>query len=118
MPKLIPKPRRLFPKVKEAREALAAKALELYELYDKAIVRAMEAEQFDIAIEAIQWAMLHMPKDEDGTAVIDQDIDKPKQVDKGGSPTIQIGFKLGGITEHKVLPEHVIDITPVKPSNE
>lgn len=89
--------RNYFPKVKEAREALKAKALELYELQEKAIRAALEAGEYEVAIKAIQWLQEHLPAD-DGVTAIDSSIDTPKPAEKGSAtPTIQIGFQLGGI---------------------
>lgn len=101
-----------FSKVKEAREALKDKALELYEQYDLAIKDALASQQFDVALAAMQWLMEHMPAEADGTKIIDISVDKPKQIKEGGAPVVQIGFKLGGIDQVALPPANVIDIAP------
>lgn len=100
-----------FPKVREAREALRAKAVELYEQYDQAIKDALAAQQFVVAIEAMQWLMEHMPADEQGVTMVDISVDKPKMVETKVGPAINIGFALGGIaSETKQLEAAVIDV--------
>ena len=93
----IPK-RHYFPRIKEAKQALQSKALELYELQEKAIRAALDAGEYEVAIKAIQWLQAHIGADDEGNTPISADIDIPKQLEKGSSaPTIQIGFQLGGI---------------------
>ena len=100
-----------FPRVREAREALKEKALELYEMHVRIIQEALDAKEFETAAQANQWLMEHMPAD-DGITMIDISIDKPKQVNPATGPTIQIGFALGGIDKPKELAPIVIDIDP------
>lgn len=110
-----------FSKVKEAREALKAKALELYEQYDLAIKTALAAGQFEVAMEHMQWLIEHMPKGEEGERMIDESAAKPKQIEKGtGTTSINIGFKLGGIDEApKALPSvQVVDMLPKDTKND
>lgn len=102
-----------FPAVKEARAALAAKALEHYELQLKLIMEAVNKGDIESAIKANQWLMEHMPA-EDGVRLIDPSAAKPKEVESGPKgPSIQIGIQLGGVNAPKSLPPmKVIEIDP------
>ncbi len=98
-----------FPKVKAAREKLAARAQELIDLQFKIIKDAMKAEKFEVAASANQWMIEHLPS-EDGVTILDQGIDKPKVVEAKTGPSINIGFALGGMPQ-KALPAVVeVDI--------
>lgn len=110
-----------FPKVREAREALRAKAMEIYEMQMRIIAEALAAQDFEVAAKANQFLMSHLPPDENGVRLLDADIDAPG---KGGreamGPSIQIGFQLGGMTAPpRALPTvrelPTIDIEPEKP---
>lgn len=104
---------RYFPKVKEAREALQAKALELHEYYMTIVHMAMEKGDLETALKAVQWLHEHMPRGA-GDSMIDISIDKPKQIEAGPrGPQVNIGFALGGINEPKALPTVTIDVEPV-----
>lgn len=103
-----------FSKVKEAREALKDKALDLFEQYQSLIRDAIAAQDFETASKGLQFLMEHMPKDDDGTTLLESSVDKPKVIENKGGPTIQIGFSLGGINTPKELPPSVIDITPAE----
>lgn len=96
-----------FSKVKEAREALRDKAVELFTGYMALIQTAQAAEEFQVAAEGYQFLMKHLPKDEAGLTLLDSPVDK--QVVKTGSsgPTIQIGIALGPRPEVKALPPAV-----------
>src|SRR5256885_583045 len=98
-----------FSKVKEAREALRDKAVDLFTGYLTLIQTAQAAEEFQVAAEGYQFLMKHLPKDEAGLTLLDAPVDK--QPTKGGSvgPTIQIGIALGPRPEVKALPP-AIDI--------
>lgn len=99
-----------FPKVKEAREALKAKALELYELQLEIVKTALANGEFEVAAKANQWLIEHMPA-EDGTKMIDTSIDTNKIVEKGPTgPMINIGFQLGGINQTKELPLPTVSV--------
>jgi hypothetical protein len=101
-----------FPKVKEAREALRAQALELYERYNMAIQNALADGEYEVAMDHMRWLIEHMPKGDDGERMIDESAAKPKQVEGLKGPSIQIGIALGGVTKPKELPQaEVIDIT-------
>lgn len=103
---------RYFPRVKEAREALKDKALELHDLYMKIIQGAIHQGDMETAMKATQWLLEHMPN-EDGVSMVDISVDKPKQVEGKQGPSINIGFALGGITERKALPPAItIDVDP------
>lgn len=105
-------PREFFPKVKEAREVLKEKALELVELQMTIIKEAIANGNFEAASKATQWLIEHMPN-EDGERLIDSSAAKPKELEGTRSgPAIQIGIALGGI-QRKELPEtQVYDVTP------
>lgn len=83
-----------FPKIKEAREALKAKALAMWQVYEKAVEKALEAGEYEVAIKAMQWAMEHAP-DHEGVSMINRSIDS-KEIDskKAEGPHIQIGIAL------------------------
>lgn len=100
-----------FPAVKEARAALAAKALEHYELQLKLIMEAVNRGDIETAVKANQWLLEHMPA-EDGVRLIDPSAAKPKEVESTSKgPAIQIGIQLGGINAPKVLASaNVIDV--------
>jgi hypothetical protein len=102
--------REYFPRVREAREYLLDKAVELMELHHKLIIQAAEAGEYEAALKATEWAIDHTPADEDGVRMIEGSIDKVKEDRNKYLPTIQIGLKIGGMPEPKALPEPVIDV--------
>lgn len=100
-----------FPRVVIAREALKAHAAEFVQLYMTSIRGAQKKGEHEVAGKLLQWALEHMPAEE-GTTVIDQSVDKPKQTEGYSGPAINIGFALGGLpgsSGQKALPE-VIDL--------
>lgn len=99
--------------VRKAREALKERAHEILDKFLQTIDMAASAEEYEAALKSYQWLMEHIPEDE-GERVVDISVDKPKQVEKGTNlPTINIGFRLGGIDEDKQLPDgNTIDVTP------
>lgn len=103
-----------FSKVKEAREALAAKSLALFEMYETLIKDAIAAQEFDVAAKSLQFLLEHMPKDADGTSLLEAGVDRPRpEAEKGPKgPTIQIGIAFGA-PQQKALPPavEVIDVT-------
>lgn len=106
-------PNRYFPKVKEAREALTAKALELHELYMSIIRDAISKGDLKTAMEATQWLIDHVPA-EDGERMIAESVDKPKAIEQKQGNNVNIGFVLGGLGEARSLPPAVtIDVEPV-----
>lgn len=103
---------RYFPKVREAREALKAKALELHTSYMTIIQAAIDKGDLETAMKATQWLIEHMPR-EDGETMVDISVDKPKQVETRQGPSVNIGFALGGIADTRALPPAVtIDVEP------
>lgn len=101
-----------FSKVKEARSALAAKALALFEGYEALIKEAIANQEFEVAAQGFQYLLDHMPKDEEGITLLDPSVDKVQKKVSGGGPTIKIGIAVGGLPNNKELPPAVIDITP------
>lgn len=101
----------MFSKVKEAREVLKAEAANILTEYMEVLRKAKEKGDFETASKGLQWLMEHMP-DEDGVRSVEVSIDKPKAVEGGGGPMIQIGIQLGGMTRPKELAAPVIDVTP------
>lgn len=105
---------RFFPKVKEAREALQAKALEVHEYYMTIIQLAIQKGDLETALKAVQWLHEHMPRGA-GDTMVDISVDKPKQIEAGPrGPQVNIGFALGGIKEPKALPTVTVDVQPVE----
>lgn len=109
-PIMIDGKREYFPKVKEAREALREKALELYEKHLALIEKAAQDGKIEAAITASQWLIEHMPRGDDGESIIDSSAAKPKEIVSGSTgPTIQIGIALGPGTKPKELPPVTVD---------
>lgn len=105
-----------FPKVREARQAIADNALAIYGAYMALAVAAQEAGEF-ITAEKIFWNLLsHMPEDEDTGKLLSQSVDAKGETQIGPvGPTIQIGLALGGMPTQSALPENVIvDTQPFK----
>lgn len=107
-----------FPKVKEARQVLADKAVEILETYVATIKAAQAAGDYEVAAQSLQWLMEHMPEDPEGTTLVDVSVDKVKAAELGGGPNIMIGFKIGGLPEAKALPEPIIEVVAVTPKAE
>ena len=117
--KLLPIPKNPhFSRVKEAREALQQKASKWAEAYDKIIEGAMKRGDMETAMKAVQWAFEHMPKEADGTSVIDQSVDKPKVSDGYSGPRIQIGLALGGLTHQEALPPARVEVIDLEPETQ
>ena len=105
---------RYFPKVREAREALRAKALELHNLHLEIIQAAIDKGDLETAAGEVRWLTEHMPKGDDNERMIDESAAKPKQIEAPRGPQVNIGFTLGGIGEARTLPPAVtIDVEPV-----
>jgi hypothetical protein len=110
MPKALPK-KIYFPKVKEARAVLAAKALEVFEGYMRLIQEAHAAQEFKVAQEGYQFLLTHMPRGE-GDGLIDSDVDNNPTGNNGPTgPTIQIGIALAPPKPKELAPVEVIDVT-------
>lgn len=108
-----------FPRVKEAREALRERAIEIYEMQMRIIQEALASKDFETAAKANQFLMTHLPPDEDGVRLLDADIDAKTTGAQSSGPSIQIGFQLGGMTAPpKALPtvteQPIIDVEPEK----
>ena len=87
-------PRDYFPRVREAREALAGKALAILQKYEMIIDLAIAKGDFETAETAARWLLEHMPN-EDGQRLIDPSAAKVQEADGPRGPTIQIGVMLG-----------------------
>lgn len=111
----MPQARDYFSKVKEAREAIKARAVDLLETYLGIIEEARSKGDFETAMKATQWLIEHMPN-EDGVRVIDSSASKPKEEAKAlqpVGPSIQIGIALTP-PKTPLLAPAVIDIEPDK----
>jgi len=108
-------PKRIhFPKVREAREALKERALEVQEMMFKVARQAMDTGDHEAAIDALKWLGEHMP-DEEGITMIDSSIDSKLKADMGPKgPQIQMSIQLGGMPPIQSLPPAttVIDVLP------
>lgn len=101
----------IFPRVKEAREALKAKALEIFEFQMRIAKEALEARDFEEANKAIQFLIEHMPKDDDGVTMIDTSVDQKKVSEGPKGPAIQIGIALAPQKPKELPSVSVIDVT-------
>ena len=97
-----------FSNLKQARALLLERAREMVDFYIDNAKAASANGDFETASKAMQFLMERM-RDEDGTTLVEQSVDKPKQAKQVSSgPSIQIGFKLGGVNDPKTLPEVTI----------
>jgi hypothetical protein len=101
-----------FPKVREAREALKEKALDLFEQYDNAIKVALANGEYDVALKHLQWLIEHMPA-EDGERMVDASVNKEGGEVRAIGPQINLGIMLGGVSQPGDGPK-VIEVTPLK----
>lgn len=101
-----------FSSVRKARELLREKAAEVYEKYMHLAEHAVNKGDFETA-EKIYRYLLEHTADEDGSALLAQSVDKPKQEAIKQGPTVNIGFQLGGITSQPTLPEPTIEAITV-----
>lgn len=85
-----------FPKVRQAREALAEKAKDILQQYLDVIQDARDAGNVEVAAESLQWLMEHMPEVEN-ERMIDVHIDRQALEKAPVGPSINIGFQLGGM---------------------
>lgn len=104
-----------FPKVLEAREALANKALELFKIYETLIREALAAGEFEVASDALQFLMKHMPKDSNGVSLLETSIDKVSDGRKAlpAGPKVQIGIAVGGTPNRIGLPAAQAEIIEI-----
>jgi hypothetical protein len=102
-----------FSSVKEAREALRAKAMELIDGYMELISEARASQELEVAAEGYQFLLKHLPKDEAGVSLLDTTVDFAGGKEASGpkGPTIQIGIALGGVKPKELAPA-VIDVEP------
>lgn len=108
-----------FPRVKEAREALKDKALEILEKQSTIVDLAIAKEDYETAGKLNQWLIEHMPKGDNGETIIDESAATPKELASGPTgPTIQIGIQLGAPPPTKQLSSPVIDISPLESLND
>lgn len=101
-----------FPKVKEARELLRERSLDLYLKYEHIIDMAIEKGELDVAAEHVKWLIEHMPA-QDGERMIDSSAAKPKEIQGQLGPSIQIGIALGP-AKVRELPPPTIDAEVIK----
>lgn len=105
-----------FPKVAEARKAIAEDAVWWKDFYKQVAIEALAAQEFITAEKVAAFMLTHMPEDEETGTLLNTDIDKNKEPDVkgGGGPSIQIGVALGGMNNQKALPEvthvEVVDV--------
>lgn len=109
-------PRTYFSKVKQAREAIKERAIELVELQFQIIVEAIAKGQLEVAAKANQFLLEHAAEDEEGNRILDMSIDKPKVIEGYQGPSIQIGLNLGGMNQPKALPK--VTEVPIEPEPE
>jgi hypothetical protein len=105
----------LFPKVAEARKALAEKSVELMELQVALIKEAAAKGQLDAALKANQWLIEHAPTDDSGPGIVGASAVEVRELDEPTSrvPSIQIGIQLGKVEDGpKQITGEVIDIKP------
>lgn len=107
-----------FSKSREARELLAARALELLESYISLAAEAKDAGEFEVAAD-IYWKLIdHNPR-QDGIGIVDSPASKPVEVSGPKGPQISIGVMLGGMKPKELEQSSVIDVLPLEvPKNE
>ena len=99
-----------FSSVRRAKEALREKALDLLEEFRQTIIEARAAGKYEEALKAYQWLLDHIPSDE-GERMLEASVDKTSNQESGNKgPIVNIGFKIGGTSEVKALPEPFIDV--------
>lgn len=100
-----------FPRVKEARDALRTKALDILAKYELIIDAAIAKGDLETAGNLTKWLIEHMPAEE-GVRMIDSSASKPIE-SAPTAPPIQIGVLISGNENRKFLPTaQIIDITP------
>lgn len=101
-----------FPRVKEAREALRARALDLFNKHMKLIDMAMAAGDFETANKALQFLEEHMPS-QDGERMIEESVDKVSTEKLGSGPQVQIALVVGGLEPKQIASPEVITVEPI-----
>lgn len=105
-----------FSKVRQARELLAERQLEILESLISLAADAKEAGDREVAAD-ILWKLLdHAPRD-GGVGVIDSPASKPIETKGPTGPTIAIGISLDS-APLKQLEASVIDVSPLEIPNE
>ena len=100
-----------FPHAREARQALAGKALVIFDLYLRLVEAAMADHDYETAEKALRFLQEHMPKDEDGTTMLDASVDKKEEKSAlPVGPTVNIGFAIGGVKQRPALP--TVEVVP------
>lgn len=103
-----------FRKVKQAREALKEKALDILNEYLQVVADARAEGNHQLAADSLQWLMEHMP-DDDGDTLLNPSVSRkqlPAAEATGTGPKIQIGIALGGVTPPKALPQVTVVESP------
>lgn len=90
-------------KVQAAREHLKERALDYIAQMETIVAQAVAKGELEVAKEALQWLIEHSPADDEGRRSIEQSVDKKQIEQSRGGPTINIGFKLGGVSESPVV---------------
>ena len=105
MSKLVPFGGRHFSSVARARQKLTDDAEDIYAEFRKALKMAIAGGEYEAGIKGYQYLIGHIPADEDGVRVVDQDIDAKQIADNSNKgPTIQIGI---AVTPQKQLPVQI-----------
>lgn len=101
-----------FPRVREAREVLRERAVDLLAKYELIIDQAIKDGKLEVAAEHVQWLLEHTAA-EDGERIIDPSAAKPKEIQGSTGPTIQIGIALG-TDKPKTIGPQVIEAEVLK----
>lgn len=104
-----------FPKIREAKEALTSRALDVLDKYMENASIAQQHGDYIVAKDTYEFLLAHMPLDTDGEPLLAPSVDKAKPDVKSGNigPQINIGFQLGGVAAPKTLPlpPSIVDVT-------
>src|SRR5690348_11991394 len=68
--------KQLFSKVRAARELLRERASEILEQYLAVVAEAQAAGEYEVAAKSLQWLIEHMPKEDDGSTIVERSVDK------------------------------------------
>ena len=99
-----------FSSVRLVREKLREDSLTIYAEFRNALKMAIAGGEYEAGIKGYQYLIGHIPADEDGVRVVDQDIDAKQIVDNSNKGlTIQIGI---AVTPQKQLPVEISRIEP------
>lgn len=113
-----------FSKVLQAREALADKAMEIYEAHMTLVREAIKDKQFKAAGEHLRWLGEHII-DSEGNRMVGSSVDMPAELHGPQAPTIQIGIALNSTPElppapieDQVNPIDALDVKVLPPKPE